>query len=453
MNAARVRSLQYNSDAPQIDEETWAMIALHRPAASWLIPHLRHLDWEEYGESISYLTLFLSPELVDVTIRPVTPNLYTSLLLSVPQLCPRLRRFRIRDSFAAMMLPSDLATALLEGLPELRVYEGDSLVLQDQALARLACSKFIRVAEITPKSEGLSKMLAETATDEAQLFPVISRLHAHFSELDTWSLGLLRSVSSEHLVDVAMSAADPLQAILVEHLQLLHSTPRFKNIRKLSLKFPKARFAVPVPDPTHPELHIDSQVFDNIYPLTQLVKLEVTSFYIDVTDEIVQNIVKALPQIRVLLLLSNYCRARIPNVTFKSLIAIAQGCHRIKKLGLAFDAVEVGSATALKGIKSNLTLRMFLVNDSPISQPGRVALFLTALFSNTFLQISSDIATPGGNQAVRQQYAAMWREVQTQIPWMTQARFQEREAVYGEWAELTDSEDEIEESTEDSLMW
>ena len=450
VNAARVRSLSWNSDTHQMDEDTWATIALHRPALSYLIPHLRSLDWEDSGEGVTYISLFLTPELVDVTIRSATCNLYTNALMALPQLCPHLRRLRILDCVPAQNLPEQVAMTLLDGLPDLRVYEGDMIMLPYQALARLARNKLLKVAKISPRMECLPKMLVEVSGDEA-LFPVVSRLHAHVHELNADSLALFRLISSESLEDVALSAADPLQSVLIDHLQLLHSTPRFKKIRKLSLTFPKVRYAAPAPDPTHMELLIDNSVFAHIFPLSNLMHLEITSFYLHINDDLITSIVNHFPRLKVLLLLSNYCRARIPHVSFKSLATIAYGCPKLRKLGLAFDAVQPGLMQLPSG-EPNSDLRMLLVNDSPVSNPGRVALYLSALFPNPSLSIVPDAVGPGDNRPVRQQYANTWREVQMQMPWIAQARLQERRKLFVEFVELTDDEDNDEDEDDDDQL-
>ena len=449
MNAARVRSLTWNEQFSDVDEDIWSTIALYRPPTARLLPNLRKLDWRDSCDSFAFVNLFLSPTVVDLTLgRKSSDELLDPILNTLPFSCPHLERLRLVDFVSTAFLSRQTATSLLEGLPQLRIFECDRFLLPGSALYVLGHMQFLKEATIATTKDCLSSMM-DLARDGETLFPAILRFRLHLDEVDSSSLSLVRRISSCSLREFVLSANDPPKRTIVEHLHALCEKEKLK-LRKLSLSFPKDRSSQPAPKRDRSELTIDMQVFEHIFAFPKLLHLHVTSYYLDLDNNVVKRIVEVFPKLKSLRLLSNYYRGSIPRVTMEGVTAIAHGCKHLQELAIAFDTISTIQWTVSHNAPYNTTLRLLEVGDSPIITAGPVAVFITAIFANPALEVLPDAAGPGENRSVRQQYANMWRDVQRMVMYMATAREQERARLRqqsvregaGHSDTLSDSDDE-----------
>lgn len=426
INAARVRSMSYDQSVPDLSEDGWGKLALHRPPLQRLLPNLCKLEWGDDNEAFTSMHLFLGPSLKSITMKRnyADENVCIAVLHAIPYTCPQLEELRLLDTSASFSIyMEDEVASPLVGLPKLTVFDTSQAYIPGKAAYHLARKASLTEAKFAIKARDLSPMIGQITEGDA-LFSCIRCFSLQVDQLDANSIALLRAISSSSLQELALSADDPTKTMLIDHLQALIDRPNSRQLRSLSLVFPQPRKTFPIAN--RPEYDIDIEVLERIFSFPDLQHLNIRSFYVNIDDEAVKRIAKTFPQLRTLRLISNFDTGRVPKVTLKGIIHIAQRCEHLVELGIAFNMMTPKVWTIHPGTPYNATLRTLEVGDSPITRAGPAVLFLTAMFSNLSLTISTSISELGENRQLRQQFADVWLDVQMQLAYMSKARQQER---------------------------
>lgn len=145
-------------------------------------------------------------------------------------------------------------------------------------------------------------------------------------------------------------------------------------------------------------------------------------------DEDVRNLTGTMPRLTVLLLLPLHSRRSESalRTTSQSLVHVLAQCPGMMILGLRFDAANHEWRIPVE-FKPRATLQSLLVDDSPITQPNSVALFLSAVISNSQLNLCSSDYSPDPQHANQlRSYSKLWKKVADMHKVMCVVRAHER---------------------------
>ncbi|KAF7329282.1 hypothetical protein MKEN_00189100 [Mycena kentingensis (nom. inval.)] len=163
---------------------------------------------------------------------------------------------------------------------------------------------------------------------------------------------------------------------------------------------------------------LDGAALTGLSRFTRLTRLTVQApSGIQLEDEILWELAPCWPQMQYLQLMSGSPTQLVPRTTLAGLRALAKHCAALEFVDLPVDAREVPSYPAER--ISQLGLTMWDVRESPISDPARVAAFLSGLFPN--LKHVSNYFNDEGDISIE-----MWDQVKVLLPVFGSVREEEQ---------------------------
>ncbi|KAJ7713657.1 hypothetical protein DFH07DRAFT_763257 [Mycena maculata] len=365
-----------------IDEECWfktldffEAISLC-PPGDFIFPNLERLNWcPEPSTSFQHVRLFLAPRITNLSLGPIHSIAHLSILSSLASRFPSLSNFVVDIHCVPISVVTPSISSLVRAFISLETVYVPAL--DKPAFAHVAQLPGLRSLALSSDEAPLYGLDSSSASVQ---FPALTSLSmpsmkhaaALLVTLANWSLTCFTSEQS----DQSAATARQLYAALADHCS--HCLLRNLSIRGGVF----GTSAIP----TATQLAIYSIGADIIRPLLSFSNL-VTVWLshpvgFDLDDAMIRDMASAWPSIEVLHLTADVTyRHRYSRVTLEGIYAFAKHCPRLDNLDITFDATFVPKIR-VKGKKRvfQRTLRIIDVAASPISQPTRVAKFLSTIF-------------------------------------------------------------------------
>ncbi|KAJ6587533.1 hypothetical protein DFH09DRAFT_1274460 [Mycena vulgaris] len=372
----RVRSFNGLMDLLLKDTAFFETLTLCLPG-DFIFPNLQKMDWyPQLPETFHHVHLFLAPTLKQLFLSSIKTFSHLSVLSNLAVKCPGLTTVTIK---AHNM--DDLALPIISGLVrELRHIESLDVPGLDEAA-------FVYLAQL-PGLRSLGFHSAETPNPFFQSsgnsvdFPALIHLTTPTMEAATALLAILpnrpfQTLSINRTPIHCTHIARQFYSALAKRCS--HSSLRALNIHydawennddALSAE-DIAMYSV------GPDILLPLFSFDH---LVNVVLVHPVGF--DIDDATVRTMARAWPRIEILSLRAGPLRHVPPRLTLEGLSAFAEYCPHLSTLAITFDATLVptrrGPTKTARVCQGSL--RTLAVSLSLISKPGRVAVFLSAIF-------------------------------------------------------------------------
>ncbi|KAJ7463518.1 hypothetical protein B0H11DRAFT_2053195 [Mycena galericulata] len=351
-----------------------------------VFPNLRELKWIPNPPVLfHHLRLFLTPRMERLSINPAT-DLDLSVLPIIPAKCPSLKHITIDTGLKDSA--TQAVSTFVRCLPS--VESLDVSALDQPALLHVALM------------DGLKSFRLEFAETPFFSFPP-SR--SYFHDLRELFLPTMECAT-------ALMTASP--DCLFEELTITDTWSRptkiiahafYSILAKQRARSSLHRVRVDADD-DHPTLLAANQTEtylvggDILEPLFSCANLQTVSLNhpvgFDLDDGMILHMARAWPRIEVLVLQAGRSRHARCSATLRGLSAFAKHCPNLRNLEMIFDATNVPEIHAYDTEEQNVlgvqrTLFSIHVSLSPISEPRRVAEYLSTVFPHlsfveTFLE-------------------------------------------------------------------
>ncbi|KAH9914895.1 uncharacterized protein BXZ73DRAFT_54666 [Epithele typhae] len=433
--AARVTSFKRFGPTADLDDDTYRTLCLYHPGPRPLLPHLEELVWEESDADVfEYGIQFLGPKLTSIHIgQPPSDTLLLPILRALDPRCPVLRHLSVQCRASVGPVDPVVSRAIVH-LHHLETIDL-SLPLFDDALLHLASLKTLAVAKIFLYRE--TKIHERLREVRSPSFPALSVLHLGVVLLEPSLSVVIDAITSTQLSEVELCAAhDPVAAHLRMFLAALARSPSRDAIAAVRLVFPlpssislmcSLSAIPPLDDPTR-ILTLDT--FTPLTGLSELIELDITSFFLKPDDAFLSALPSVCPDLQVLHLAHPYNAGLLPTATLDGVLRLLQQYPELTELTLAFDAARSYAALALSSHWTCPSLHTLDVRDSPLLNPDELAAALSAHCTSPHLALHSARAHEGSAApelvAARTRHAALWDQAARLVRLFGRVRAQER---------------------------
>ncbi|KAI0673999.1 hypothetical protein C8Q78DRAFT_1068180 [Trametes maxima] len=432
-NANLVTSFKRFGLAPDLDEDTYRTLCLYRPGPSPLLPNLRELIWEEPDADVfEYGYQLLGPKLTTLHLgQPPSDSLLLPILRSLHLKCPLLNHLsaQCRSSIGPVDPVVSRSIARLQHLETVDL----AVPVLDDAFLHLAGLPGLSVAKVfISRAADVHERLLSTSHP---IFQSLAVLHISSVSLEPSLAHLVSLISSEQLSEVRLSVAhDPSASSLRDFLVALSNRPGRDVLSAVSLSFPLPS-SIPlmlsldaIPPLDRPECSLDIFALQPLLACSELIELEINSFFIRLDDELISLLANAFPRLQSLRLLPPYNAGRVSEVTLAGLLPLFRRCPDLTHVAIPLDAsLPPQNLDDCMHPSELLTLE---VADSPISFPDEVAAFLSAHCTHPSFTIVSASAPNGDHKPEhmrqREVHSSMWDQVARLIRLFVRVRSQER---------------------------
>ena len=403
------------------------MATLHmRP----LLPNLEDLSWY-YGHilkevelsMLQYIYLFFSPKLttLSISLKKNFDSAYPpSILSGLRKSCPALKNLTF------LLQSSNSNEENLRGISSIISQWNwlQSLTVEDltqEALEQLATFPFLRTLSF--------KALKGATRSYDQYLPIVTRnATSGFPALQ--SLSISCRTMDPAIAFVQLLSSSPLEDLKIQAVDLGH--PR--HWRELFNTISRHTCHSSLKELTLRELGNGLDATETLYSdigleaLTVFTNLQVVNhqptFGIQMTSDTVNRLADAWPKICHLELGNTHPSARSPIIKTEDLIPFAQLCPKLVHLGIVFDA-RYTQLRSSPGLFDN-SLTTLSVADSPISDPGIVAAFLSDIFPRIRLTTCQDDWLDDDDPWDTTETTRMWAEAGSLLETFAKVRLQER---------------------------
>ncbi|KAL0961279.1 hypothetical protein HGRIS_006239 [Hohenbuehelia grisea] len=378
--ALRTRSLVHVEETgvtdTSIDVPVLRALFLHRPSLR-VLPQLQELVWRDHRlDSLPYLHLFLSSDLTRLEVRyPEDRDIGQTTFNALSTSCPNIKYLKL------LQFPLPVLSRML-------ILERPGIDTGFSQLESLAVNERLPEDVLSYLSTLASLKHLEYSTDEE--FPQFNTTHP-FPSLCDFKVTLwldfdpvqnffeavqLPNLTTLTIVIYAIMSRD-------QTLHLYNSISKFKTLTKLSIDmFPD--------EETDPDVDFAASIA-SLLTLRRLHTLSITHEDIRLGDDMIAQLAKNLPDLRVLRLVSLRLSAQI---TLTGLRKVATLFPQLEQLTAEIDFGTIstpGSPPARSFSPTNSRLRRLCVGYSIIHDTDRVAAALSAWFPNL-----QDIVEPRG---------------------------------------------------------
>ena len=163
---------------------------------------------------------------------------------------------------------------------------------------------------------------------------------------------------------------------------------------------------------TYP-FEIDARTFEGLDSFKHLRELWICPTCVDLDDNHLMQLAKALPQLRLLGFIEEYDPVVIPKCTFTGLQHLVQFCPKLERLTLSIDARQIPIFSTQPDGEYPLGLHLTCLNlcAAPVSNASDVASYLITLFpALTGFSTAYDRVEEENDDAVNR-YCIIWSEV------------------------------------------
>lgn len=231
----------HSEDDGEWSQESAVGLLMHLPDDIRLLPNIRSFNWTEYGPSASTsllnARLFAHSGLQELVLNMALADCepLADILGIVATQCPRLATLRLAGD---VDMPLDVAaSAALAGLVrrnELVRFACTSPLFEEVLLAVTQSTSLKQVA-IKLSWESLDSMTLHLLP--SRCFPSVQDLSLRFEVLDASSLALLKRITSDMIVNLALHVMSEVydDDLLIEHLKAIADAPFAPTLRKFEL--------------------------------------------------------------------------------------------------------------------------------------------------------------------------------------------------------------------------
>lgn len=248
-----------------------------------------------------------------------------------------------------------------------------------------------------------------------------------FPHLGVLSL-LIRDRLVFHTTTLPLAQLDTLKLFFYQHHACIHKqdfmelfNPQIHAKKLAKLQRLIIRYFSPTSTPSSAEqpaleFLLDSEVFRYIAYSTRLEVIIIRYCHLSVDNLAIQHLATALPNLTRLTLTRAVYFKEAPKVTLDGLLPLLSNCTKLIELRLAVDARATDNQRDPRlqnGFREATALKIWHVEDSPISSHWDVVDFLTATISNPDFQISSCMDSKMAKicQRTTKCYCAEWQQV------------------------------------------
>ncbi|KAH9945542.1 hypothetical protein B0H21DRAFT_433315 [Amylocystis lapponica] len=401
---------------PSVTVEGLRTMSLFQPVASFLLPNLKKLRWDITDRDIyEYVYMFLGPKLQWLHLGDPSHTATQVILQSLGTRCPLLQKLAMNgDAYPSLKDMEQDVTMAICALKHLHTIIIPIPITND-AVYHLATLPSLCCMKISPAID--DQLLGLLTCSATSIFPGIQYFHIDSIDLDKHTMSIVSLVQSKRMQVFRLSAyhhpsTDTLRGFLDA---LLHCCTN--ALTSIHLHFPrKASRPLENAPPDHIDCTIRLHTLSPLLTLHRLEKLEVSSSHLELTNEDIEKIAIAFPELHTLALMPTHASDRIPLVTLEGLIPLLRHCPRLETLRIALNAIA-SSPNPTVFSESRIpqsSLRQFDVADSPIGSPAAVAAFLSAFCTPQLLNIVCGYLPSNGNLefiTTRVEYEIRWEQV------------------------------------------
>ncbi|KAJ7673723.1 hypothetical protein DFH06DRAFT_749359 [Mycena polygramma] len=380
------RPLMYMHRVKSLSEETvfktpelLETLSVCLPGA-FLFPSLEILSWypNQVPSTFHHIRWFLTPHIRELTIGCHTLS-QLSILSNLASLCPLVSDISIwTELFAKVSLAAPAVSTFVLGLPQIKSLQVPSL--DSRALLHLA-------HDAEPARLYLAYALSpQTLTDltpylEAPGFHKLAKLTVRTMKCALRILDMMEN-SSLKTLEIMPTSWDPTEVMSRDFYRSLRKHCSHSALRNISVEGQFGSDARPL---SANETLVYSVGRDALHPLfafTQLVQVQLAHpVGFDLDDATVLEMARAWPHVEDLSLSARPHRHVASRVTLEGIYAFAKHCPRLQSLAMTFDASVVPKLRD-NGRQRVTQKELYYLNvaGSPVTQPRRVAKFLSAIF-------------------------------------------------------------------------
>ncbi|KAJ7617612.1 hypothetical protein DFH06DRAFT_100588 [Mycena polygramma] len=319
------------------------------------------------------------PSVVDLNRSFPNPHLHFSLIPTLPLICPRLEeatlvfdRSREVSSDTHHQLREDISQ-FVKGLKS--IHSLHVAYLNQIALEHLA--SLTTLTSLT--MEHLPDLKCFPSPSDSRIFP-------HLSSIEVWTssvrdaIAFTQSLSHSPLVWLGVTITENAR---LEDLSLLYSTvAKTHNPTLLETVQIGAGIGIEPIIGLPAEVMLESAVLTPFLHFHNLDDLWLDTPF-DLDDEIVLDMARAWPQIRVINFFYATTTRIPPRTTLYSLGSFAQHCPKLQSLTILLDGTKIPPEADSDHLIAQNCLTQLIIGYSPIRAPSQVARFISGIFPGT----------------------------------------------------------------------
>ncbi|KAJ7782571.1 hypothetical protein DFH07DRAFT_791174 [Mycena maculata] len=378
--AVYVKSLIENGQLP-VTAEIYATLSVSLPKYP-LFPNLRHLTWSTRDDVFPYIRILVGDKLKSIVLSMQgSKTIRSSLLLSLTTSHPTLTHVEFVTVNNPPMIIQAIHSAICSW-NHLEKLRSNTLDLPSMLhLARLPNLKSLRLDHFPSYSTTTKELEARVASTGPAFAPLREFIVYSDPILDITSF--LDVIEPDALDKIQLSIEAPT---VTEDWQTLNASLACKSSKTLTELSLRENFSYDHEIPDSLERMLTTDSLRPLLSFANLVEVAVVAGHgIDLDDAFLEEMALAWPQLQKLDLSPGCQSARyVPQITLAGLIPLAQHCPSLASLALVMNATDVDPFVKEKpgrGI-TNRSLVDLNVVESPLTSPGAVASFLSAIFPN-----------------------------------------------------------------------
>ncbi|KAJ7350926.1 hypothetical protein DFH08DRAFT_777220 [Mycena albidolilacea] len=355
----------FEFDKERISPDVWETLRNSCPTPS-LFPNVREASW--FVESASFLPLFsilLSPRLKSVSLLPGGSSAFLSILSTLGEYSD-LTHVDLRgqwDGPAPDVLESISAFILkLRRLESLRLPEANGAIIMH--LARLPSLKSL----VVDAAVRFSPAILRNSSDAR--FPSLRALHLWAISLDH-SVAIVEAVTEPAItsLNLVFNAGTPDAQAITRMYTAIASNRDHSALRYLRLEDGRTSYIRAYsPD----QRIVPTETLGILFAFTNLTTIILKPFHgLELDDETMLRIARTWRRVEELRL------AGPARVTLAGIHSLARHCPDLRVLEIFLDA---SSVPVLDEIHPQTRLTILVPNESPISSPAAVSIFLSSVF-------------------------------------------------------------------------
>ncbi|KAJ7121986.1 hypothetical protein C8R43DRAFT_1032749 [Mycena crocata] len=423
--AGYVKSLIQEGSWP-ITAEIYAALSLSLPKYP-LFPNIRHLTWRTKDDVFPYIRILVGDKLKSIVVDMLgSQTIRSSLLPALTTSHPKLTHVEFDPLITSSPMVTEAIYTAICSWNHLEKLKFGTLNLPSLLhLARLPNLQCLQLHRFPPDAVTLNEFQAQVV-NTGPIFVALRELSAYSEPVNNFT-SFLDVIDPDALDKLDLLIESP---IVSEQWQALTTSLALKSSKTLTKLSLKEEFSYDHDIPDSLERMLTSESLIALLSFANLTEISIIAGYgIDLDDTFLAKMATSWPRLQKLDLSPRCQPARyVPQITLAGLIPLAQHCPQLASLALVLDGTAVADPHAKEkpgGGVSNRSLVELQVVESPLSSPGAVASFLSAIFPN-LQRVSTREEMERNALAVEwEDNMFNWEVVSSLVPVIASARAQE----------------------------
>ncbi|KAJ6537756.1 hypothetical protein B0H19DRAFT_1078885 [Mycena capillaripes] len=370
-----------------------------------LFPNLREVGWFERDPSLLPLfSMFLSPQIKSIGLVPMDSPEHISLLPTLGVKYPNLTHVDLGGqpytAFSARILESVSTFVLnLHHLESLGLSQANGAIFDH--LAQLPFLKSLVVDSVVPFKTSFLRNSSDPR------FPSLRALNlwATTPEIAAVIVGAMEHPALTSL-NLVFNAAFPNAQTTTKLYTVIARNRDHSALRYLRVEDDGAHsFAKAPSDAQFGAYVVHTETLTILFAFTNLTTIILKPFHgFDLDDEMMSRMARTWYRVEELRLTGHHRVREAPaRVTLMGIYSLARHCVNLRVLEIFFDASNI---PMLDEIRPQTSLTILGTNESPISSPAAVAIFLSSIFPGL-----QDIDVAGFGPSVNSPTRRLWDKV------------------------------------------